>query len=36
MQIGKDLPAARIIAGKARALAHERMAVMIGAIPQLV
>ena len=33
MQIGRDLPAARAAAAKARAYAHERMAAMIAAIP---
>jgi polysaccharide pyruvyl transferase WcaK-like protein len=32
VQIGRDLPAARAAANKARALAHERMAAMIAAI----
>ena len=33
VEIGRDLPAARAAAGTARALAHERMAAMIAAIP---
>ena len=33
VQIGRDLPAARAAAAKARALSHERMAAMIAAIP---
>ena len=33
VQIGRDLPAARAAAAKARAYAHERMAAMIAAIP---
>ena len=33
VQIGRDLPAARTAAAKALALAHERMAAMIAAIP---
>ena len=33
VQIGRDLPAARAVAGKARAFSHERMAAMIAAIP---
>ncbi len=33
VQIGRDLPAARTLATKARATAHERMAAMIAAIP---
>lgn len=33
VQIGRDLPAARALAAKARALAHERMAAMVAAIP---
>lgn len=32
VQIGRDLPAARLTAGKARALAHQHMAKMIAAI----
>ncbi len=32
VQIGRDLPAARAVAAKARALSHERMAAMIAAI----
>jgi hypothetical protein len=33
VQIGRDLPAARALAQKARSYAHERMAPMIAAIP---
>jgi polysaccharide pyruvyl transferase WcaK-like protein len=33
VQIGRDLPAARAAAANARALAHERMAAMVAAIP---
>lgn len=33
VQIGRDLPAAREAAAKARALAHEKMAAMVAAIP---
>lgn len=33
LEIGRDLPAARAAAAKARARAHERMAAMIAAIP---
>ena len=33
VQIGRDLPAARAAAAKARAYFHERMAAMIAAIP---
>ena len=33
VQIGRDLPAARAVAAKARAYSHERMAAMIAAIP---
>ena len=33
VQIGRDLPAARAAAAKARAYSHERMAAMIAAIP---
>jgi polysaccharide pyruvyl transferase WcaK-like protein len=33
VQIGRDLPAARATAAKAKAYAHERMAAMIAAIP---
>jgi hypothetical protein len=33
VKIGRDLPAAKLAAQKARAYAHERMAAMIAAIP---
>jgi hypothetical protein len=33
LQVGRDLPAARAAAAKARAYSHERMAAMIAAIP---
>jgi hypothetical protein len=33
VQMGRDLPAARVAAAKARAYSHERMAAMIAAIP---
>lgn len=33
VQVGRDLPAARALADKARRFAHERMAAMIAAIP---